>query len=88
MKSGFKFVTLIDLSMLDMDVDHVRVDRLREYIEAQIEETEKRRVDAVKRKQSHTASKSTGEVKAFEKVLLYLDTMTDNRDGRQLERIR
>jgi hypothetical protein len=76
------------LSMLDTDVDHIRVDYLREYINDRKEEAKQRQVEAGEESDRYQSSCSMGEIKAFNEVLEYIEAKTDSDDGTSLDKIR
>ena len=73
--------------MLDTDVDRIRTDRLREFLEERKREAEADHREALDRDQSRAVSESTGAVEAYEAVLAYVDAKSTGR-GPSLDQIR
>lgn len=72
--------------MLDTDVDRIRVDRLRTFIETRQQEAEQRRVDAVEAESWSAVAESTGELEALEAIGQYLDA--ESGDATTLDELR
>lgn len=72
--------------MLDTDIDRIRADRLREFIEERHREAEAERLEAFDRDQSRAVSEQTGAIAAYETVLSYVDAKATDR-GPSLEQI-
>lgn len=72
--------------MLDADVDRIRADRLRAFVERRKREAEKARIEAVERDERDATFEETGSVEAYEDVLQYLDANAGDEGSRRLAR--
>ena len=66
--------------MLDRDVDRIRADRLRTFVERRTREAEQDRIEAVERDSPDAAFEATSKIAAYEEVLQYLDARTGDDD--------
>ncbi|WP_178915245.1 hypothetical protein [Natronomonas gomsonensis] len=74
--------------MLDSDVDRIRSDRLRSFLEERKQDAEAERVDAIADDRLDAATERTAEIEAYEAVLDYLDAHFEEGDSRGLSEIR